>query len=161
MLFLSNFQRPLGREVAGWIEETGNSVPSHLFQPWDLVPIFGGWDAEHIFIARVKMNRCVSLESGHDCLHLIVIVDILNLYFILVPSYQFLVKVDKNSCKSGEFLSFCRCRFNTLQGNKENKVLFGSEKSIAIFGIGNWDPMVFSMQRFLEMVPGNIFGQIR
>lgn len=34
--------KTLGHEVAGWVEEVGESVPKGLFERGDLVAVFGG-----------------------------------------------------------------------------------------------------------------------
>jgi propanol-preferring alcohol dehydrogenase len=38
-----NLPKTPGHEVAGWVEETGKSVPSDILKPGDLVTVFGGW----------------------------------------------------------------------------------------------------------------------
>src|SRR5687767_3232352 len=38
-----NLPKTPGHEVAGWVEETGKSVPSDILRPGDLVTVFGGW----------------------------------------------------------------------------------------------------------------------
>ena len=38
-----------GHEIAGWVEETGNSVPEE-YQKGDLVVVFGGWGCGFCFL---------------------------------------------------------------------------------------------------------------
>ena len=80
-----------GHEVAGWIEEIGSSVPQGLLEKGDLVAIFGGCGC----------GVCVHCKGGEE--------QLCNYptwpgfssvgggysESILVPSYRFLIRVDK------------------------------------------------------------------
>jgi alcohol dehydrogenase, propanol-preferring len=45
-----------GHEVAGWIEEIGDSVPKGLIKKGDLVAVFGGWGC----------GVCVQCKAGEE-----------------------------------------------------------------------------------------------
>ncbi len=86
-----NLPKTPGHEVAGWVEETGKSVPDYLLKSGDLVAIFGGWSCGICFYCKsgdeqmcqfAKWPGLSSFDGGYS-------------EFILVPSYRFLVKVDK------------------------------------------------------------------
>ncbi|MGN6559488.1 MAG: NAD(P)-dependent alcohol dehydrogenase [Candidatus Nitrosocosmicus sp.] len=122
-----------GHEVAGWVEETGNSVPSDLLEPGDLVAIFGGWGCGACFYCKsgdeqmcsfAKWPGLSSFDGGYS-------------EFILVPSYRFLVKVDKNSSANPENLApLTDAGLTPYRAIKKIRSLLGPGKSIAIFGIG-------------------------
>src|SRR5215210_4146097 len=98
--FLLNYLRPLAK-VAGWIEEMGELVPdSALMNKGDLVAIFGGWGC----------GICKYCKGGDEQLCNFSRWPGLSAYdggyseFILVPSYRFLIKVNKqynNSSSNG------------------------------------------------------------
>jgi len=67
-----------GHEVAGWIEETGDSVPVNLLKKGDLVAVFGGWGCGICIYCKGVMSKCVSMQNGQVYLHLME--DILNIY---------------------------------------------------------------------------------
>jgi alcohol dehydrogenase, propanol-preferring len=46
-----------GHEVAGLVEELGDSVPEGVLDIGDLVAVFGGWGCEFAFIAKMVMNN--------------------------------------------------------------------------------------------------------
>jgi propanol-preferring alcohol dehydrogenase len=78
-----------GHEVAGWVEEIGNSVPQGLFKKGDLVAVFGGWGC----------GVCVQCKAGEEQLCNSPRWPGLSSYNggfadnILVPSYRFLINV--------------------------------------------------------------------
>ena len=87
-----NLPKTPGHEVAGWVEEIGDSVPLNLLEKGDLVVVFGGLGCGTCIYCKggdeqmCKYAKCPSLSSfdgGYS-------------EFILVPSYRFLIKVDKS-----------------------------------------------------------------
>jgi D-arabinose 1-dehydrogenase-like Zn-dependent alcohol dehydrogenase len=76
-----------GHEVAGWIEEIGDSVPVNLLEKGDLVAVFGGYGCRTCIYCKggdkqmctyAKWPGLSSFDGGYS-------------EFILVPSYRFLV----------------------------------------------------------------------
>jgi NADPH:quinone reductase-like Zn-dependent oxidoreductase len=60
-----------GHEVAGWVEEVGDSVPQEILEKGDLVAIFGGGgDVVFVFIAKAVMSNYANLQHGRVFLHL-------------------------------------------------------------------------------------------
>jgi NADPH:quinone reductase-like Zn-dependent oxidoreductase len=58
-------------EVAGWVEEVGDSVPQEILEKGDLVAIFGGGgDVVFVFIAKAVMSNYANLQHGRVFLHL-------------------------------------------------------------------------------------------
>jgi len=46
-----------GHEIAGWIEETGNSVPKNILNRGDMIAVFGGWGLVFVFIVKMEMSN--------------------------------------------------------------------------------------------------------
>src|SRR5947207_8817589 len=80
-----------GHEVDGWIEEMGNSVPQGVLNKGDLVVVFGGWGC----------GICIDCKGGDEQLCNFASWPGFSSYDggfsenILVPSYRFLIRVDK------------------------------------------------------------------
>lgn len=80
-----------GHEVAGWVEEIGNSVPKGVLDVGDLVAVFGGWGCGICFYCKNGDEQlCVNpkwpgLSSSNDGGYS---------QYILVPSYRFLINVN-------------------------------------------------------------------
>src|SRR6476659_7747304 len=122
-----------GHEVAGWVKEIGNSVPLNLFEKGDLVAVFGGWGCGICIYCKggdeqmckyAKWPGLSSFDGGYS-------------EYILVPSYRFLVKVDKNNNINPENLApLTDAGLTPYRAIKKIKHLLGPGKSIAVFGIG-------------------------
>ena len=82
-----------GHEVAGWIEELGNSVPRGVLDIGDLVAVFGGWGCGICFHCKNGDEQlCINpkwpgLSSWNDGGYS---------QYILVPSYRFLINVNNH-----------------------------------------------------------------
>ncbi len=128
-----NLPKTPGHEVAGWIEETGRAVPPNLLQSGDLVAVFGGWGCgtcinckggdEHMCIFA-KWPGLSSFDGGYS-------------EFMLVPSYRFLIRVDRKYGTTPENLApLTDAGLTPYRAIKKVKHFLGPGKSIAIFGIG-------------------------
>ncbi|MER5176356.1 MAG: alcohol dehydrogenase catalytic domain-containing protein [Candidatus Nitrosocosmicus sp.] len=73
-----NLPKTPGHEVAGWVEETGKSVPTDLLQIGDLVVVFGGWGCGICTFCKSGDDRCVIRPNGQDYRPLMEVT--LNLY---------------------------------------------------------------------------------
>ena len=78
----------LGHEIAGYIEEVGDMVPSALFAQGDMVVVFGGWGC----------GVCIHCKSGNEQMCNFakwpgIMTDGGFAEYVLVDSYRFLVKV--------------------------------------------------------------------
>jgi propanol-preferring alcohol dehydrogenase len=130
-----NLPKTPGHEIAGWIEETGKSVPDDILKPGDLVAVFGGWGCSVCLNCKggdeqmcnsAKWPGLSSFDGGYS-------------EYILVPSYRFVVKVDKmsNSNTNPENLApLTDAGLTPYRAIKKVKSLLGPEKSICIVGIG-------------------------
>jgi propanol-preferring alcohol dehydrogenase len=123
-----------GHEVAGWIEEMGDSVPeSALMNKGDLVVIFGGWGC----------GICKYCKSGDEQLCNFPRWPGLSAYdggyseYIMVPSYRFLIKIDKQfSIHPEQLAPLTDAGLTPYRAIKKIRHLLGPGKTIAIFGIG-------------------------
>ena len=94
--------RTPGHEVAGWIEDMGDSVPdSALMNKGDLVAIFGGWGCGICKYCKSSDEQLCNFPRWPG----------LSAYdggyseYIMVPSYRFLIKVDKQFSMDPEQLA--------------------------------------------------------
>jgi propanol-preferring alcohol dehydrogenase len=128
-----NLPKTPGHEVAGWVEETGKSVPADLLKSGDLVAVFGGWGCGMCFYCKsgdeqicsfARWPGLSSFDGGYS-------------EYILVPSYRFLVKVDKKSNTNPEELApLTDAGLTPYRAIKKVKHLLGPGKTIGIIGIG-------------------------
>jgi propanol-preferring alcohol dehydrogenase len=123
-----------GHEVAGWIEDIGESVPdSALMNKGDLVAIFGGWGC----------GICKYCKNGDEQLCNFPRWPGLSAYdggyseYIMVPSYRFLISVDKQFSMHPEQLApLTDAGLTPYRAIKKIRHMLGPGKTIAIFGIG-------------------------
>jgi alcohol dehydrogenase, propanol-preferring len=123
-----------GHEVAGWIEDMGESVPdSALMNKGDLVAIFGGWGC----------GICKYCKNGDEQLCNFPRWPGLSAYdggyseYIMIPSYRFLISVDKQfSMHPEELAPLTDAGLTPYRAIKKIRHLLGPGKTIAIFGIG-------------------------
>jgi alcohol dehydrogenase, propanol-preferring len=128
-----NLPKTPGHEVAGWVEEIGNSVPPNVLQSGDLVAVFGGWGC----------GTCIYCKGGDEQMCIFAKWPGLSFFdggyseFILVPSYRFLIRVDKKHDTNPENLApLTDAGLTPYRAIKKIKPFLGPGKSIAIFGIG-------------------------
>ena len=128
-----------GHEIAGWIEEVGDSVPeSAQMKEGDSVAVFGGWGC----------GICIYCKSGDEQLCNFPRWPGLSDYdggyseYIMVPTYRFLIKVDKQfttnsyNIRPEELAPLTDAGLTPYRAIKKIRHLLGPGKSIAIFGIG-------------------------
>jgi alcohol dehydrogenase, propanol-preferring len=134
-----NLPKTPGHEIAGWIEEIGESVPeSAQMKEGDLVAVFGGWGC----------GICTYCKSGDEQLCNFPRWPGLSDYdggyseYIMVPTYRFLIKVGKwltsNSynIRPEELAPLTDAGLTPYRAIKKIRHLLGPGKTIAIFGIG-------------------------
>jgi propanol-preferring alcohol dehydrogenase len=129
-----------GHEIAGWVDEIGDSVPERLLRKGVMVAVFGGWGC----------GICLYCKEGDEqlCPHgrWPGIMDNGGFtQYLVVDSYRFLVKIDDNSVKHTEM-----GRLNTVEeiapltdagltpyrAIKKISRSLGPSKSIGVVGIG-------------------------
>ena len=127
-----------GHEVAGWIEEIGESVPETAkMKEGDLVAVFGGWGC----------GICIYCKRGDEQLCNFPRWPGLSAYdggyseYIIVPSYRFLIKVGNLFTRSSnirpeELAPLTDAGLTPYRAIKKIRHLLGPGKTIAIFGIG-------------------------
>jgi alcohol dehydrogenase, propanol-preferring len=126
-----------GHEVAGWIEEIGESVPEIAeMKEGDLVAVFGGWGC----------GICIYCKRGDEQLCNFPRWPGLSAYdggyseYIIVPSYRFLIKVGNlltsSSIRPEELAPLTDAGLTPYRAIKKIRHLLGPGKTIAIFGIG-------------------------
>ncbi len=122
----------LGHEIAGWVEEIGGSVPENIIEKGDLVVVFGGWGC----------GICVECKNGND--------QICGngrwpgfggeggySEFVLVPTYRYLIKIDKKyNLRPEEIAPLTDAGVTPYRAIRRVKNILGPGKSIAILGIG-------------------------
>jgi propanol-preferring alcohol dehydrogenase len=122
-----------GHEVAGWVEETGSSVPSSI-RKGDLVAVFGGWGCGY----------CLHCKSGDEQMCENAKWPGLSEYnggfseFILVPSFRFLVKVDDQNTlmKPEQLAPLTDAGLTPYRAIKKVRNVLSADKFVAVIGIG-------------------------
>jgi propanol-preferring alcohol dehydrogenase len=124
-----------GHEIAGWIEEIGDSVPEGLLQKGDMVAVFGGWGC----------GICIQCKNGNEQLCSYtkwpgITVDGGFSEYILVESYRFLIKIeddgDKSKLSVEELAPLTDAGLTPYRAIKKIRQMLGPGKVIAIMGIG-------------------------
>ena len=122
----------LGHEIAGYVEQIGSYVPEGIFEKGDLVVIFSGWGCGVcIYCKRGDEQSCISVKWP----------GIMNdggfSEYIIVPSYRFLLKIDKKySVPVHELAPLADAGLTPYRAIKKVKGILGPGKSIGIIGIG-------------------------
>jgi propanol-preferring alcohol dehydrogenase len=124
-----------GHEIAGWIEEIGDSVPEGLLQKGDMVAVFGGWGC----------GICTQCKNGNEQLCNYakwpgISVDGGFSEYILVDSYRFLIKIegkgDKSKLSIEELAPLTDAGLTPYRAIKKIRHALGPGKVIAVMGIG-------------------------
>jgi propanol-preferring alcohol dehydrogenase len=125
-----------GHEVAGWIEELGNSVPKGVLDIGDLVAVFGGWGCGICFYCKNGDEQlCINpkwpgLSSWNDGGFS---------QYIIVPSYRFLITVNtyqKYDIKPEELAPLTDAGLTPYRAIKKIRHLLVPGTNIAIIGVG-------------------------
>jgi propanol-preferring alcohol dehydrogenase len=143
-----------GHEIAGWIEEIGESVPeSAQMKEGDLVAVFGGWGCGIcIYCKRGDEQLCdfprwpglSDYDGGYSD-------------YVMVPTYRFLIKVEKrllttnnsNNIRPEELAPLTDAGLTPYRAIKKIRHLLGPGKTIAIFGIGGLGSYAIQYARIL------------
>jgi alcohol dehydrogenase, propanol-preferring len=133
-----------GHEIAGWVEETGVSVPKDILNRGDMVAAFGGWGC----------GVCAYCKNGDEQICNFVkwpgiTTDGGFAEYVLVDSYRFLVNIQQNGDNGNEGRNgeSSKLRIEELapltdagltpyRAIKRIRNLLGPGKNIAIVGIG-------------------------
>lgn len=124
-----------GHEVAGWVEEVGESVPPNIFSKGELVAVFGGWGCGIcLFCKRGDEQMCTlgqwpglsTYDGGYA-------------QYIMVPSYRFLVKGNPDGREKltvEELAPLTDAGLTPYRAVKKVRHMLGPGTSIAVIGIG-------------------------
>jgi len=121
-----------GYEIAGWVEEIGSTVPEGIIEKGDLVVVFGGWGCGVCpYCKRGDEQICpfgswpgFGSEGGYS-------------EYVTVPSYRFLIKIDKKyNLKPQDLTALTDAGLTPYRAIKKARHLLGPGKTIAIFGMG-------------------------
>lgn len=128
-----------GHEIAGWVEEIGNTVPKDFIQKGDMVAVFGGWGCGVcIYCKQGNEQSCpiakwpgISKDGGFS-------------EYLLVDSYRFLINVtDSHEIASSgtkfsieEIAPLTDAGLTPYRAIKTVRNMLGPGKSIGIVGIG-------------------------
>jgi propanol-preferring alcohol dehydrogenase len=122
-----------GHEIAGWVEEIGDAVPQGILNKGDLLVVFGGWG----------YGVCIQCKSGNEQLCNFGAWPGLSSYEggfsenVLVPSYRYLIKVDKKYGLNPEELApLTVAGLTPYRAIKKVRHLLEPGTSIAVVGIG-------------------------
>ncbi|HEY6885005.1 MAG TPA: NAD(P)-dependent alcohol dehydrogenase [Nitrososphaeraceae archaeon] len=125
-----------GHEVAGLVEEIGDSVPKEVLDIGDMVAVFGGWGCGICYYCKNGNEQlCINpiwpgLSSSHDGGYS---------QYILVPSYRFLVNVrdyQKYNIKTEEMAALTDAGLTPYRAIKKIRHLLEPGTNIAIVGAG-------------------------
>jgi propanol-preferring alcohol dehydrogenase len=121
-----------GHETAGWVEEIGDTVPVGILEKGDLVAVFGAWSCGVCpYCKRGDEQICpygtwngFGNEGGFS-------------EFVIVPSYRFLIKVEKKyNVKAHELAALTDAGVTPYRAIKMARHLLGPGKTIVIHGMG-------------------------
>ena len=120
-----------GHEIAGFVEELGESVPEGLFEIGDLVAVFGGWGCGVCPVCKHGDEQAcpkakwpgISQDGGFA-------------QYASVPSYRFLVKADKKSLSAEELAPLTDAGLTPYRALRRFRHLLVPGTSVAIVGIG-------------------------
>lgn len=121
-----------GHEVAGTIEEIGDSVPKGMFERGDLVAVFGGWGC----------GSCLACKRGDEQMCPVAKWPGLSQYdggfsqYIAVPSYRFLIKVAGTKLKAEEIAPLTDAGLTPYRAIRKFRHLLVPGTTIAVMGIG-------------------------
>lgn len=129
-----NLPKTPGHEIAGWVEEIGNGVPTNSIKEGDLVAVFGGWGCGYcLYCKRGDEQMCQfakwpglsDYDGGFS-------------EYILVPSHRFLIKADNaNTFLNPEGLApLTDAGLTPYRAIKKIRHMLNANKNIAIIGIG-------------------------
>jgi propanol-preferring alcohol dehydrogenase len=128
-----NLPKTPGHEIAGWVEETGTSVPKSI-KIGDLVAVFGGWGCGFCFYCKrgdeqmcqaAKWPGLSEYDGGFS-------------EYVLVPSYRFLIRVDEQTTllKPEELAPLTDAGLTPYRAIKKVRHILGPNRNVAIIGIG-------------------------
>jgi len=136
----------LGHEIAGWVEEIGDSVPENIIKKGDLVVIYAAWGCGVCPQCKSGSEQICGNgkwagfgpEGGYS-------------EFVLVPSYKYLIKVDKESnLKPEDIAPITDAGLTTYRAIRKVKHILGPGKSIAIIGMGGLGSYAVQYARILS-----------
>lgn len=128
-----------GHEIAGWVEEIGNTVPNGFIQKGDMVAVFGGWGCGVCLYCKNGDEQCCPVAKWPG-----IVKNGGFTEYLLVDSYRFLVKVADNQQTAGsgtrfsieEIAPLTDAGLTPYRAIKAVRNMLGPGKSIGVVGIG-------------------------
>jgi propanol-preferring alcohol dehydrogenase len=129
-----NLPKTPGHEIAGWVEEIGNEVPTNSIKRGDLVAVFGGWGCGYCSYCKSGDEQMCKFAkwpglSEHDGGFS---------EYILVPSHRFLVKADNTNTMLNpqDLAPLTDAGLTPYRAIKKIRHVLSADKNIAIIGVG-------------------------
>lgn len=121
-----------GHEIAGWVEQVGESVPKGLLERGDLVAVFGGWGCGACPICKRGDEQMCALAqwpglSNYDGGYS---------QYIAVPSYRFLIKAGETGLKAEEIAPLTDAGLTPYRAIRRFRHMLVPGTSVAVVGIG-------------------------
>ena len=122
----------LGHEIAGWVEEVGDSVPENFVKRGDLVVVSSSWGCGVCPQCKIGNEQICGKgkwagfgpEGGYS-------------EFVRVPTYKYLIRIGKETnLKPEDIAPLTDAGLTTYRAIRKVKHILGPGKSIAIIGIG-------------------------
>jgi len=135
-----------GHEIAGWVEEAGSLSNENDIKKGNLVAVFGGWGCGYcVYCKKGDEQMCIKPKwpglSEYDGGFA---------QYLLVPSYRYLLKVDKDAgLKPEEVAPLTDAGLTPYRAIKKIRHLLGPGKSIGIIGIGGLGSYAVQYARIL------------
>ncbi len=119
-----------GHEIAGYVEELGESVPAGLFEVGDLVAVFGGWGCGACHICKQGDEQAcpkakwpgISQDGGYA-------------QYVSVPSYRFLIKADRK-LSAEELAPLTDAGLTPYRALRRFRYMLVPGATVAVVGIG-------------------------
>ncbi len=120
-----------GHEIAGWVEEVGDSVPKGMFERGDTVAVFGGWGCGVCTVCkRGDEQMCPAARwpglSNYDGGYA---------QYVFVPSYRFLVKA-KGKIAPAELAPLTDAGLTPYRAIRRFRHMLLPGTAVAVVGIG-------------------------
>lgn len=121
-----------GHEIAGWVEEVGESVPRGALERGNLVAVFGGWGCGVCPICKggdeqacpqARWPGLSEYEGGYA-------------QYVTVPSYRFLVKADRSRMSPEELAPLTDAGLTPYRAIRKFRHMLVPGTFIAVVGIG-------------------------
>jgi propanol-preferring alcohol dehydrogenase len=136
----------LGHEIAGWVEEVGDSVPENFVKKGDLVVVYAAWGCGVCPQCKIGNEQICGKgkwagfgpEGGYS-------------EFVRVPTYKYLIRIgQETNLKPEDIAPLTDAGLTTYRAIRKVKHILGPGKSIAIIGMGGLGAYAVQYGRILS-----------